>query len=122
MNATRGMLSFTVARFARDELDLVYAKKTANQDGSYDVKPNVQRVRGFLTDLTDSDIQRLKEGGITINSGAFASFPFEMTEIPLEIRSAAMRYKPVRYSISQGVSIFTLERHAIGQAIVEQNA
>lgn len=119
---TRGTLSFAASRLSRVPIEVVYLDKSERDDGSYSTKDRVELTKGFLTNLTDSDIERVREGGQTITSGAFVTLPYEIPEVPYEFRAAYSRYRPVKYSIAQGISVFTCERHSIGEAVVEADA
>lgn len=121
-DATRRLAGFAVNRIASTPINIVYLTKVFQEDGSFQTVERIEKRKCFLTNLTDSEIERLREGGITVTTGASVSIVGELVEIPNEFRIGASRFRAVKYSIAQGVSNFTLEQIPLGVQIVELGA
>jgi len=118
----RGVVTGALSRVADTSAELVFLDLTDADDGSFDTTERVTPAKGFFTRLNAEQIQRLQAGGVTINSGAHFSLPYELNETPNEIRVAGQRFAIVDASIAAGSSVFMLDRKPLGVASAESEA
>ena len=110
-------MSLAIRRRSETSLILLYKNvATKNGDGSFSLNPKQESAKGFLTALTQDEIKRLKDGGITVSSGAVVSIPYELVSVPDEILYDGSRGRVVKYSIAEGVSVLILETSIVGYA------
>lgn len=122
MGATRNLLCYAINRTAGYLVTLNFSGKTFNTKGFFDkTYAPVNKMAGVV-DLSDDDIQRLRDGGITINFGIMVTIPEELANIPDSITYGDDRYKVEKSVISEHVSILYCSRWPLGSAVEEYGA
>lgn len=103
---TRNLLPLAVRRTTMELVNLVMSEKVFRDDGSFETIEDYVETRARVITLTSSEIQRLRENGITINSGFSISIIGELATVPdyiLLVGSQVLRV--VSYTFEAGVSI-----------------
>lgn len=118
----RGVVSLAFSRLAKDAAELVFYDFSDNNDGSFETPKTTVPVKGFFTSLEAREIQRLREGGVTLNAGAYFSLPYELDRVPNEILCRGQNYAIIKPSIAAGTSVFLIDRKPLGVAQVEAGA
>ncbi|HNX82623.1 MAG TPA: hypothetical protein PKL77_10825 [Candidatus Omnitrophota bacterium] len=90
---TRGLLSMTASRFCDETCDLIYNMLDPQDDGSCNVVPVTLTLAASIQPLQPIDIERLREGGIEIQSGVSIELAEALEERPerIEARGRAWR-------------------------------
>ena len=127
MGPTRNLLCFSINRTAGYAVTLNFSGKTRNNDGSFTLVASQMVKMANVVDLSEDEIQRLQEGGITINSGIMVTIPEELDNIPDSITFDSGMYqsdtfKVERDVISENCTIMTCSRLPIGHAVAEVGA
>jgi hypothetical protein len=112
---TRDLFSYAVIRNETETITLVSSVKTLQDDGSFTLVNSSVPKLARVVPLTRSEINRLLEGGITINKGYSISFAEEITVIPDYITLAnGLNVKVVDYAVEEGCSVFVADLPALG--------
>lgn len=122
MGATRNLLSYTANRLNGYPITLNYSTKTLLDDGSFLVEQNPVNEMAYVVDLSEDQIQRLQNGGITVNNGISVMLPKMITQIPDSIVYGQDTYTILQNVLSEDVSIFLCGKKSLGAAIVEVGA
>ncbi len=118
MSVSRNLFAYAIKRRAGTQVILVYKNVGQdNGDGSFTLQEKKEYVRGFLVDMTDNAIERLKEGGITVNKGVILSIPYPLTNAPDEVFYGSSRGRVVKFTIAESISVMTLDIAPLGYAI-----
>ena len=114
--ATRDLSQYTSQRMQINDIELVYEKKTLQADGSFSIVNEGVSDRGYVTDLDMTKIQRLRESGINIRSGAMVLMSGELEKIPDKVKhrkDKAGKYREtsrvVEFNINAGVTVLVLD-------------
>lgn len=119
---TRDLFPYATIRQSGELVEMIFETSIALPDGSYSVKRNNIMYRARVTDLSSDQIQRLQEGGMTVHSGSCISIPYELPSAPDSIIYNTQTYKVMESTITEGVSIFLVDKQPVGFANVEQGA
>lgn len=119
---TRDLFPMAISRQSGQEVELIFEDSTPRLDGSFDVLTRAIPYMARVTDLNADQIQRLQEGGITLHQGACVSIPFEFTNEPDSVLYNGSTYKVMESTISEGCSIFLVDKAPIGFSNVEAQA
>lgn len=103
-------------------MTLNYSVKAHQLDGSYLLSESQVVEKAGVVDLSEDQINRLQNGGITVNEGIVVTLPKELVFIPDSIIYGEDRYKILKNVISEHVTILTCGRIALGSAVVEAGA
>ena len=107
---TRNLFPYAIQRTTMEEITFAYSEKSFKDDGSFELEPEYEAVKARLITLTLKDIQRLQEGGITIEKGISVSVVNELTRIPdFIIREGEEIYRVVSYTFREGVSVLVCD-------------
>lgn len=108
---TRQLLPFAIQRTTMEEITLVFSDKTFQDDGSFILDPlDEQVVKARIIALTSNELQRLRDGGVTINEGVSVSVIGELVQVPDYVKFEIDQiYRVVRYTFEQGVSIMIVD-------------
>lgn len=92
------------------DIILVFSDKTFENDGSFDLTTTETPIRARVIDLQPSDIQRLQEGGITINQGISISVIGELEKVPDYVKLEVDEiFRVVSYTFREGVSVMIVD-------------
>ena len=122
MGVTRDLACFATNRTAGYLITLNYSTKVLQNDGSYVLTAAPTSVMADVVDLSEDQIQRLQEGGITINNGISISIPSELPKIPDTITFGQDTYTIMQDVISENTTVLTCSRKPIGTSLVEAGA
>jgi len=115
---TRNLHVYALTRQQSIEVALEYKEKipSAANDGTFTNLITFDYRKGFLTALTDKELQRLIEGGLTIIKGATLSLNEELDKAPDRVlynKTDEYTYetaaKVVKYSIAEGITSLILD-------------
>lgn len=120
---TRNLQVYALTRQQSIEVGLVYNTRIKNSDGTFTASLSTVTTMVFFTSITPKQIQRLREGGVTIAKGAVLSLNEELVSAPIEVLSNKQddytfltRAKVVDYSISEGVTVLILDTETLKYA------
>jgi len=119
---TRDLLPMAAARLAMFTIILNYSTKVFANEGHYNLTPAPQSVQADVIDLSDDEIQRLQDGGITVNNGIKITLYFEITSLPDTITYGLNTYTIIQSVINEGTSVLTCSRKPLGTAVPEAGA
>lgn len=120
---TRDLLPFAVGRNAGETVDLLVLSPTPLADGSFSVVGSESDQAARVVNLSPSEIQRLREGGITISEGVSVSFVGEPVKIPDSvILASGVRVKVKHYTRSEGATVLICSVPALGADEEEESS
>jgi len=117
--ATRDLLPYAIGRNVTETVVLVtlLAQESVNDDGSYSFYKEQIEAEARVVGLTSSEIQRLREAGITLNQGFSVALTGELTKSPDQVQRAnGLLLKVVAYTIEEGASVFLCDAAPLGNA------
>lgn len=104
---TRNLYPYAIGRNTVEQVTLVNLSNVLKDDGSFTVTRETIPKKARVVALTQSEIIRLIEGGITINQGISVSLSEMVTKVPDQIvRNDGLVLKVVIHSIQEGCSVF----------------
>ena len=121
-SVTRGLACFAASRVAGYLITLNYSTKVLQNDGSYTLTSAPISLMADVVDLSEDQIQRLQEGGITINDGISITIPSELPSIPDTITFGTDTYTIMQDVISENTTVLICSRKPFGTAIPEAGA
>ena len=106
---TRNLLPYSIRRTTMDVVFLVYSEKVFNDDGTFERVENEVEFFARVIDLQPFEIQRLKEGGITLNTGKSVSIPIEILNTPDFIKFKNELYRVIQFTPREGATILLVD-------------
>lgn len=104
---TRNLYPYAIGRNTVETVTLVTLTQVFNNRGTYTNTPVAEEKKARVVALTQAEIIRLAEGGITANQGVSISLAEEVTKVPDRIKRAnGVFYKIVVHSVQEGCSVF----------------
>ena len=123
MIATRGVLTYATGRLASMSVLLISESKSLSPDGSFSLTQTEREVKCYLTELSNTEIQSLREGGISIISGVTCTINEELENIPDQVKHrklASGEYADVsfvtKYSRAEGITNLILDTSSMQPA------
>lgn len=116
-DVTRNLLPYAVGRNAVEAVVLItlYAQESAADDGSMSFYKEELQTNARVVALTSSEIQRLREAGITLNRGFSVALVGEKQKAPDQVQRAdGTLLKVMAYTIEEGASVFLCDAPALG--------
>lgn len=104
---TRNLLPYAITRARMSLAIFNFSEKVFNNDGSFTLNKTFEEIQSRIIELQPSDIQRLRENGVTITEGISVSIDRQLLTVPDSIEFNNKIYKVVSYTISEGASTFT---------------
>lgn len=83
---TRDLLVYASHRLRMIDVILVHEQKTLADDGSFRITKSEVEAKGYLVELSVTDIKRLREGGINITQGVTLTIAEEIEKIPDKVK------------------------------------
>ena len=114
---TRDLLSYAIGRNVVETVTLItlLAQESAADDGSFSFYKEEVRAKARVVALTSSEIQRLREAGITLNQGVSVALVGERQKAPDQVQRAdGTLLKVVAYTIEEGASVFLCDAPPLG--------
>lgn len=107
---TRNLAPYAITRTTMEKITLVFSDKVFKDDGSFETLDDMQEISARVIALTSAEIQRLVEGGVTINSGVSISLVGELAKVPdYIILTGSELMRIIRYTFEQGVSVMVCD-------------
>ena len=108
---TRNLLPYAITRASMDLVELVYSEKNFLDDGSFERIENPESLEysARVIDLQPLEIQRLQEGGITLNKGKNISIPFQLEQSPDFIKFKNEILRVIQFTPSEGSTVFLVD-------------
>lgn len=113
---TRDLLKYASHRLQMLDVMLVYEQKTLADDGSFRIVETETETRGYLVELSTTDIKRLREGGINITRGVTLTLAEEIEKIPDRVKhkkDSTGKYRKVsrvaQFSRGEGITNMILD-------------
>jgi hypothetical protein len=119
---TRALGALAIQRVSGYMVEFITLSFSPNGDGSFSTTTQTEQMRAAIVDLSMDEIKRLQSGGITINSGVTCSVPYQLAQVPDQVRYIGELYKVIDYVISQGITTMTLTQTSAGVAQIESGA
>ena len=95
---TRGLTSMMARRVADTTCDVIYNTLTPLDDGSSMVTPVAMTLKASINALQPVDIQRLREGGIEVQSGVSILISEALEERPERIEADGKAWRVLSWS------------------------
>lgn len=112
---TRDLLPYSIGRNVSEDVTLTVLGQTLQDDGSFNVAETTVIKKARVVPLTQSEINRLIAGGITINKGYSISFPGEVVKVPDLITLAnGLLVRVVSFTVEEGASVFIASMPSLG--------
>lgn len=116
-DVTRDLLSYAIGRNTVETVVLVtlLPQESAADDGSFSFYKEEIQAAARVVALTSSEIQRLREAGITLNRGFSVALVGERQKAPDQvIRADGTLLKVTAYTIEEGASVFLCDMPPLG--------
>ena len=95
---TRGLTSMMARRTADTDCDVIYNTLTPLDDGSCTVTPVSMTLKASIHALQPVDIQRLREGGIEVQSGVSILLSDALEERPEKIEADGKAWRVLTWA------------------------
>ena len=95
---TRGLTSMMARRTADTDCDVIYDTLVPLDDGSCTVTPVTMTLKASICALRPVDIQRLREGGIEVQSGVSILISEALEERPERIEADGKAWRVLTWS------------------------
>lgn len=116
-DVTRNLLPYAIGRNTVETVILVtlLPQESAADDGSFSFYKEEIQTTARVVALTSSEIQRLREAGITLNQGFSVALVGERQKAPDQvIRADGTLLKVKAYTIEEGASVFLCDMPPLG--------
>lgn len=119
---SRQLLPYACQRLRLSDIILVYQSKQLQADGSFRVTELEDAEKGYFTQLTTTEIQKLREGGMSITSGAQLTLSTEIEKIPDQVKHRKGKdgiyrdiSRVIQYSRGEGITNLILDTSTMRQ-------
>ncbi len=107
---TRNLLPYAITRTTMKLITFMFSEKVFQDDGSFQLVENPRDIKARIISLTSSELQRLRESGITINSGISVAINEELTQVPdYLILPGSEFFRVISFTFEEGVSVMTCD-------------
>lgn len=114
---TRDLLPYAIGRNVVEKVVLItlLSQPSADDDGSFTFYKEEIEADARVVALTSSEIQRLRESGITLNRGFSVALVGERQKAPDQVQRAdGTLLKVTAYTIEEGASVFLCDAPPLG--------